>query len=120
MRRAQDDLDFIAQYPTPTRHYPRLCFLARETTERALEAVVLHLGFEIPFVYDLGGLVDLIAEQVEVPPEVQQAAALEAYGEDSLYPPCPDPPSEEHWREALRLARVVVEWAETILEAGPQ
>ena len=118
LRMAQDDLDFAAGYPTPNRHYLRLCFIAQEAAERAIDAVLVAQGVEVPFIYDLGGLLDLVPATVPVPPEVHQAVALSTYGDESLYPACSDPPGEQAWREALRLAAAVVAWAEAALEPG--
>jgi HEPN domain-containing protein len=115
---AQGDLEFASHYPAPERHYKRLCFFAQQAAEKAIKAVLVKEGVDFPFVHNVERLLKLVPPQVGVPPGVQEAKILTDYAAIFRYLPHPEPPGEEDWREALRLAGAVVEWAEAALASG--
>ena len=114
---AQGDLDFASNYPAPGKHYQRLCFFAQQAAEKAIKAVLVKEGIEFPFIHNLERLLKLVPPQVQVPPGVQAAKVLTDYAANFRYLPHPEPPDEQDWREALRLATAVVAWAEAALES---
>jgi HEPN domain-containing protein len=114
---AQGDLEFASDYPAPKKHYKRLCFFAQQAAEKAIKAVLVKEGAEFPFIHNLERLLKMVPPHVGVPSQVRQAEALTGFAAVFRYLPHPQPPDEQDWREALRLAGAVVAWAEAAL--GP-
>lgn len=112
---AQDDLEFASRPPVSAKDYPRLCFYAQQAAEKAIKAVLVSRDISFPFVHNIERVLSLVPPQVEVPPEVQDGAALTAYAVDFRYVPQPEPPGEGDWREAVAIAGAVVAWAEQAL-----
>jgi HEPN domain-containing protein len=53
-----------------------------------------------------------------MPPEVQRSGKLTAYAVASRYPGVVEPINEEEYREAIDLAKAVVQWAEKIIQSS--
>jgi HEPN domain-containing protein len=90
-----------------------LCFDAQQAAEKAIKAVLLHLGVQFPYVHDLTALLGLIEERGEViPAEVKQAGRLTRFAVATRYPGLTEPVTEEEYEKAVAVAEVVVRWAE--------
>src|SRR5437667_12342415 len=64
----------------PEVYLEDLCFDAQQAAEKAIKAVLLHLGVRFPYVHDLALLLTLPEQAGQVLPEqVQAAAALTDY-----------------------------------------
>ncbi len=93
-----------------------LCFDAQQAVERALKALLIHLGKPFPHVHDLALLLDkLEAANLGVPDEIKQAAVLTDYAVATRYPGAFEPVTSSEYEEAVRLAERVVEWAAGLL-----
>ena len=88
-----------------------LCFHAQQAAEKALKAVLVHLGRDVPHTHDIEALNDLLAEILEVPEAVVEADRLTTYAVLTRYPADVAPVSEGEHREAVRQAEVVFAWA---------
>ena len=117
MRLAASDLG-VAEAPRGARVVPdTLCFLAQQAAEKGLKAVLRSRGVVFPRTHNLRVLLGLLPEDVAVPPDVEDAAALSAYAVGSRYPDAREPVTEDELATAVRLARAVVQWAEALLAA---
>ena len=95
-----------------------LCFDAQQAAERALKAVLIHLGTPFPYVHDLSRLLSLIEESgIPIPEDVKEAAILTDYAVSTRYPGLSEPVSLDEYREAMALAARVLTWAQGILGA---
>jgi HEPN domain-containing protein len=95
--------------------YEMLCFHAQQAAEKAIKSLLVQAEIEVPFTHSLEFLLDQLPESTIVPEAVSQAVVLTQFATTSRYPPFREV-GEETWREAVRLAGAVVEWAERMLE----
>ena len=98
--------------------YEHFCFHAQQAAEKSLKAVLLQKGIEFPFTHNLRTLLNLLTNEMEVPPRLLQAALLNPYAVTTRYPGEMEPVTEDEYREAIRLAEMVVQWAEEIIGRG--
>ena len=92
-----------------------LCFHAQQAAEKSLKAVLLAREIEFPKTHNLRVLRDLLPRTLPVPPEVEQAVELSDYATMARYPGAYEPVTEEEYREAIRLAEAVRDWAKRTL-----
>ena len=98
---------------TPPRGVPLalICFHAQQAAEKALKAVLVFHGAEVPRIHDIVVLIDLVEALVLVPPSLHAAGDLSAYATRSRYPGDSEPVMRAELARAVRLARDVVEAA---------
>jgi len=117
LARAEGDL-VLARVPLPEgAFYEDLCFHAQQAAEKALKAVYQHYNRRFRYTHDLDELITgLQGEDIIVPPEVVDAAPLTAYAWEARYPGLSEPVTIEEYREALRQAEFVVNWAMKVIK----
>ena len=94
-----------------------LCFNAQQAAEKALKAVCLAQGMDIPKTHSLVHLMDILeSEGVEIPKSVRDADILTQYAVQSRYPSFMEEITRSEYRDALKLAASVVFWAETTIK----
>ena len=93
-----------------------LCFHAQQAAEKALKAVLISEGIPVPQTHSVRALLDLLPQNLSIPPDVESAAALTDYAVSARYPGNLEPVTEDEYREALRLAAASVAWARSVLE----
>ncbi len=97
-----------------------LCFDAQQAAEKAIKAVLLHLGTRFPYVHDLGKLLVLIERSGEpVPEQVKEAGRLTRFAFATRYPGVMEPVTREEYDRAIAIAGVVVRWAEDRIREKP-
>lgn len=102
----------------PGGHHSWVCFTAQQAAEKALKAIVLHLGRRDP-THDLVDLLKTIGSHVQVPPDVVKAAStLNRYYSTTRYPdafasgaPC-QKFLESEATEALQFAEIIHAFAQ--------
>jgi HEPN domain-containing protein len=94
-----------------------LCFNAQQAAEKALKAVCLAQGMDIPKTHSLVHLMDLLEMKgIEIPKNVRDADILTQYAVQSRYPSLMEDVTRTEYRDALKYAAYVVFWAETIIK----
>ncbi len=117
LRYARGDLA-LAQVSLPEdSFYELLCFHAQQAVEKALKAVLIINNISYPKTHNIRTLLDLLPKEIVLPADVDAAAILTDYAVSGRYPDEVEEVSEEEYQEAVRLALVVVQWAESILPA---
>ena len=93
-------------------------FHAQQAVEKAIKAVLIASGMEIPYTHDLAFLLDLVAaEHVNTTPEsVAQADWLTPWAVAARYG-ASDAPLDR--KAAITAADHAVGWATTTVEGGP-
>jgi HEPN domain-containing protein len=93
-----------------------LCFDAQQAAEKAIKAVLIHLGVRFPYVHDLAQLLTLIVQAGQtIPGAVKQAAILSEYAVQTRYPGLAEPVTLVEYEQAVAIAGDVVHWAESII-----
>jgi len=94
-----------------------LCFNAQQAAEKALKAVCLAQGLDIPKTHSLIHLMDILeATGCKIPKSVGDADILTQYAVQSRYPSIMEEVSRTEYKEALKLAANVVFWADTMIK----
>jgi len=94
-----------------------LCFNAQQAAEKALKAVCLAQGMDIPKTHSLIQLMDrLETKGTAIPNNVRDADILTQYAVQSRYPSIMEEITRTEYRDALKLAANVVFWAEKIIK----
>lgn len=94
-----------------------LCFNTQQAAEKALKAVCLSQGMDIPKTHSLVLLMDIVETNgIEIPKRVRDADILTQYAVQSRYPSFMEEITRSEYRNALKLAANVVFWAETIIK----
>jgi HEPN domain-containing protein len=116
LTRAEGDLA-LAKVPLPAgAFFEDLCFHCQQAAEKAFKAVYQYLGKRFRYTHDLDELITgLKNEGIAVPSEVVDAALLTSYAWEARYPGLSEPATIEEYREALRQAEIVLQWARGII-----
>jgi HEPN domain-containing protein len=94
-----------------------LCFNAQQAAEKALKAICLAQGLDIPKTPSLIQLMDILEMRgIEIPKNVRDADILTQYAVQTRYPSIMEEITRTEYRDALKLAAHVVFWAEAIIK----
>jgi HEPN domain-containing protein len=86
-----------------------LCFDAQQAAEKAIKALLIHLGVRFPYTHDLAELLTIVEQTSPVVPEwVKEAARLSDYAVETRYPGLFEPITSEEYEEAVAIAEEVV------------
>lgn len=110
---ARSDLALARSRPSNDVLLENLCFHAQQAAEKSLKAVLVARQVDFPPTHNIGTLLNLVPGNVAVPNEIQETRALTAYAVAARYPSDQEPIEDEaEYRDALRLAETVFEWAQ--------
>ncbi len=112
LRYARGDLE-MARRSAPGVPLEFPCFHAQQAAEKAIKGLMIRLEVDFPYIHDLGALLAMLREAGEAVPEsVAEAETLTPYAAATRYPGIGARMTEEDYAKAVRLAEVVVAWAE--------
>ncbi len=94
-----------------------LCFEAQQAAEKALKALLIHLGGDYPRTHAFTVLLTRLEAHVRVPDAVRDVVDLSDYAVQMRYPGDYYPISEEEYRRAVNLATRTVTWVEGQLQS---
>ncbi len=118
LRRARSNLA-LARARGPDVYLEDLCFEAQQAAEKAIKAVLIHLGHEVPRAHDLARLLSVLGDAGEdIPDDVREAVDLTPYAVLGRYPGPLRALTEEEYLRAVVLAERVVRWAEQRVTGG--
>ena len=104
----------------PDIYLEDLCFDAKQAAEKAIKAVLLHLGVGFPYVHDLSLLLTRVEQAGQAVPEpVRAAAALTDYAVETRYPGPFEPVTQEEYEEAVRVAGEALARAQEVVDPPP-
>lgn len=111
MQYAKADLAVAKRFPPEYGMFEPLCYHAQQAGEKALKAVLVKLGIDIPYTHNLQKLLDLLPAEIRRTPDVDMSGRLSALAVTTRYPGEEESLTEEDYNEAVRLADAVVAWA---------
>lgn len=117
LRDAESDLALASVKKTRKIRYEHLCFHAQQAAEKAIKAVLLSLGADIPWTHDLAFLVDLLPPTVNLPPSLLLLPVLTKYAVQHRYPGQDLPVDRRDYLKAVELAHEAVAWAGHVVPA---
>ena len=101
----------------PEVYLEDLCFDAQQAAEKAIKAVLIHLGARFPYVHDLAQLLALVEQAGQsVSESIRRAASLSDYAVETRYPGLSEPVTWQEYEEAVAIAVEVVRWAQGVIE----
>jgi HEPN domain-containing protein len=112
LRYARSDLEIAGINRPDEVLFEGLCFHVQQAAEKAIKAVLIAKGISPPKTHNIRTLLDLLSQVIVTPREVEDAAGLTDYAVTTRYPGDFEPVGEEEYREALKMAKTVVIWAE--------
>ena len=116
LRHAWSDLE-LARTPRNSKILLEdLCFHAQQAAEKALKAVLVFRSVPFLRTHNIRTLLDLLPEDLNLPEEAKEAPILTDYAVLTRYPVGLEPVTEEEYREAVRIAEAVVQWAEKMVK----
>lgn len=116
LRHARSDLELARVDLPPGVLREGLCFHAQQAAEKALKGLLLKRKILFPKTHNIRALLDRLPPDLPPPEDVAASAILNDYAVVTRYPSNLEPVSEEEYHEAVRLAKAVVEWAETEMQ----
>ena len=116
LRRAKSDLTLAGVKRPPLVMLEDLCFHAQQAAEKALKALLVSGGADVPRTHNIRTLLDIVAVKCSIPNRIQHASILTEYAVSGRYPGEIEPITEEDYTEALSLATSVVQWVEQQME----
>ncbi len=85
------------------------CFEAQQAAEKAIKAVLLHLGVRFPYIHDLADLLDLIkTAEKRIPKTVRDADRLTKFAVVTRYPGVTEPVTRQELTRAVKIAEQVI------------
>lgn len=112
---ARDDLDAARVGPNLIS-LEILCFHAQQAVEKALKAVLIDQSADFPHTHDIGELLSILEEVgVTYATGSPEANRLTRYAVSVRYPGLADPVTPEEYRDALRLAEEIFQWADATI-----
>ncbi|MEO7273449.1 MAG: HEPN domain-containing protein [Vicinamibacterales bacterium] len=120
LRRARSNLARLLQgQVAPDVLFEDVCFDAQQAAEKALKALLVLRGRQVPRTHALSELLTIVAELgFDIPPAVTEAAALTEYAVAVRYPGPSEPVLREDYDTAVATATAVVSWASAIVAAA--
>jgi len=115
LRYAYSDLELARTGQQPKVLLEGLCFHAQQAAEKALKAVLIAKDVAPPKTHNIRTLLDFLPQDIIPPLEVEDAASLTDYAVISRYPGDFEPIDEKEYKQAVRLAEIVVLWVEGII-----
>jgi HEPN domain-containing protein len=114
LNRARSNLERArADIRLPGVYLEDLCFDAQQSAEKAIKAVLIHLGIPFPYIHDLAELLARLEERGEpVPSQVKEAGRLTRFAIMTRYPGLAESVTKEEYERAVEIAGTVFEWAE--------
>lgn len=113
LNRAQSSL-LHAQARVEGVYLDDLCYDAQQAAEKAIKAVLIFQGVRFPYIHDLAKLLSLVEESgIELSEDVKQGIRLTRYAV-ARYPGVLETVTPEEYRGAIRLAEIILRWAESI------
>jgi HEPN domain-containing protein len=109
---ANSDLELARTGKSPRILFETLCFHAHQAVEKAIKAVLVAHKVPIIKFHNIGALIKLLPEDIERLPELKEAMSLTDYAVLSRYPGDLEPVTEKDYKEAVKLAEKVTQWAE--------
>ena len=117
LRRARSNLARAAQgQVTPDMLLEDACFDAQQAVEKALKALLVSRGVQVPRTHAISELITTLAELgFEIPADVHEASVLTDYAVAARYPGPFEPVLLEDYEKAVATAKAVVSWVTGIV-----
>lgn len=104
----------MALYQINSGRPENIVFMAQQSVEKSIKAVLVQLQIAFPLVHDLGILVALLPDE-KAPPEGFALAELNPFASVRRYEEGQLPLTGEEIKSTLEISQKVIEWAKGII-----
>ncbi len=94
-----------------------LCYHAQQAAEKSLKAILVYYSVSVPRTHNIGTLIDLLEEYIDIPESIGDVAILTEYAVSSRYPTFSEPVDRNDYELALQLADRCFLWARSIINS---
>ena len=113
LRRAKSNLIRAKQPKHEEVFWEDLCFDAQQAVEKSLKALLVFHKIPFRFVHDIAELLTVLEQNgLSLPEQIRAAAELSDYAVEARYPGPMEPVTEDEYKEAVKIAEMVVSWVE--------
>ena len=113
LKRAKSNLIRAKQPKHEEVFWEDLCFDAQQAVEKSLKALLLFHKIPFRFVHDIAELLTVLEQNgLSLPEQIRAAAELSDYAVEARYPGPMEPVTEDEYKEAVKIAEMVVSWVE--------
>jgi HEPN domain-containing protein len=116
LRHAMSDLELSRKNDSPMILPEELCFHAQQAAEKALKSLLIYNNIIFPKTHNIKMLMELLPDYYSVKKDFLDAAILTDYAVTSRYPGDYEDITPEEYKEAVRIAEMLVKWAEQIIK----
>ena len=93
-----------------------LCFHSQQAAEKSIKGILVYQRISFPKTHNIRTLLDLLPDNLSLPSGLEEAVILSDYAVSTRYPGIYEPVDETEYEEAIRLAKRVFGWAETMIK----
>lgn len=93
--------------------FEELCFDLQQCVEKSFKALLIYHNIEFPKTHSISKLIELLRENnIDFPDELLPSIDLTLYAVETRYPAYQDAITEQEYKEAVKIANDVYNWAE--------
>lgn len=93
-----------------------LCFDAQQSAEKALKAILVYSGSDVPRTHSIGYLLKLIKDlEIQLNPELEELAILTEYAVQTRYLGDYEPITEDEYSHSIELSHKAIAFAKDIV-----
>ncbi len=118
IRFARSDLGVAKGPPAEDVMLETLCFHAQQAVEKSIKAVLVHFDVSFPKIHNIEVLIDLLPQEVVQTSDLKKSTFLTMYASILRYPGEFESVDMDRYLEAVRLAEIVVKWADDLINSG--
>ena len=112
---ARSDLELASTRPREGIILGTLCFLAQQSCEKSLKALLIFYSIEFPKTHNLNVHLEHLPKGIDIPSVVFECAALTEYAVSSRYPGVFEPITLSEYNTAVGTAKAVYEWVSSLV-----
>jgi HEPN domain-containing protein len=116
LENARSDFELACVKKTRKIRYEHLCFHAQQAAEKAIKALLLSCGNEVPRTHDLSYVIDALPVSLLIPPQLLLLPILTKYAVQFRYPGQETSVTRKEYLKAVELAQATLDWVKDVIK----
>lgn len=112
LRRAKGSLELSKTPKSESILYEDLCFNCQQSAEKAMKALIIHLGLIPHKTHSFRKLIEELEKRIIVPEYILSVLELDDYAVNTRYPDDYFEVTEDEYKEAVKIAESVYNWVQ--------
>ncbi len=92
-----------------------LCFEFQQAAEKALKALLIYYGEEVPYTHSFVVILDKLKKHIEIPEKIKEVTDLTDYAVQCRYPGDYLSVNEKEYLSALKITKNILAWVKKII-----